>query len=220
MRILLVEDDPDVARAVEGALADHGHKTTWVSDGRMALTAARTSDFDALLLDLGLPGLDGMTVLRTLRAEDNRVPILVLTARDALEARLAGLDAGADDYLVKPFHTAELLARLRAVMRRHAGGGALLTNGRVALDRTTQEAELASGERIRLSKREASLLEAFLTKPGAILSKAALEARVYEDAAPESNALEYILHALRKKLGPGTIENVRGLGWRMPRAEE
>lgn len=220
MRILLVEDDPDVARAVEASLADEGHQTVLVSDGRSALMTVRTSSFDAVLLDLGLPGIDGMTVLRSLRAEGRGVPVLILTARDALEARLSGLDAGADDYLVKPFHTSELLARLRAVMRRHAGGGSALSNGRITLHRDTQEAELASGERIRLSKREAALLEALLIKPGAILSRSSLEARLYEDEPPESNALEYIIHALRKKLGAGAVENVRGLGWRVRRADE
>lgn len=220
MRILLVEDDEDVARAVEGALVSEGHAVTRAADGRFALTAARTEPWDAILLDLGLPCVDGMRVLRTLRSESVSTPVLILTARDALESRLSGLDAGADDYLVKPFHTSELLARLRAVMRRHGGGQSHPTNGVVTLMPEKQEAQLADGSRVRLSKRESALLEALLAKPGTIVSRRQLEARIYEDEVPESNALEYIIHALRKKLGPEVVENVRGLGWRVARGPE
>ena len=204
MRILLVEDDPMIADAVKSALADEAHAVDHVSSGRTALTQLGLSDYQLVLLDLGLPGLDGMSVLRTLRGEGsakNDIPVIILTARDALEDRLNGLDAGADDYLVKPFHMSELLARMRAVMRRRNGAAAnVLSNGDLSLSEAAKTVERA-GQTYTLTKREYALLSALL-------------ARIYAvGEEPDSNAVEYLIHALRKKLGADAVKNVRGLGW-------
>ena len=217
MRILLVEDDPMIADAVKSALADEAHAVDHVSSGRTALTQFGLSDYQLVLLDLGLPGLDGMSVLRTLRGEGsakNDIPVIILTARDALEDRLNGLDAGADDYLVKPFHMSELLARMRAVMRRRNGAAAnVLSNGDLSLSEAAKTVERA-GQTYTLTKREYALLSALLARPGAILSRRALEDRIYAvGEEPDSNAVEYLIHALRKKLGADAVKNVRGLGW-------
>ena len=217
MRILLVEDDPMIADAVKSALADEAHAVDHVSSGQTALTQLKLSDYQLVLLDLGLPGIDGMTVLRTLRGETsqkNDVPVIILTARDALEDRLNGLDAGADDYIVKPFHMSELLARMRAVMRRRNGAAAnILSNGDLSLSEATKSVE-RGGVAYTLTKREYALLSALLARPGAILSRRALEDRIYAvGEEPDSNAVEYLIHALRKKLGADAVKNVRGLGW-------
>lgn len=214
MRILLVEDDPMIAEAVRAALAEETHAVEHVASGDSALTQLRLADYQLVLLDLGLPGLDGMTVLRTLRAARNDIPVIILTARDALDDRLEGLDAGADDYLVKPFHMSELLARMRAVMRRRNGSAAnVLTNGILSLSEESKTVE-RDGRTFTLTKREYALLSALLARPGAILSRRALEDRIYATGEePESNAVEYLIHALRRKLGSDAIKNVRGLGW-------
>lgn len=222
MRILLVEDDPMIGDAVEGALADEMHAVQRVANGLNAMAQLAVNDYQLVLLDLGLPGADGLTVLSKIRAAKNDVPVIILTARDGLPDRLAGLNGGADDYLVKPFHMAELLARIQAVMRRKNGASAdSLTNGVVAVDRTTKTASLVDqpGDPIALTRREYALLCALLTRPGTILSRRALENHIYEPGEePESNAVEFILHSLRKKLGAGAIKNVRGLGWMMPKS--
>ena len=217
MRILLVEDDPMIADAVKSALADEAHAVQLVTNGRNALAQLSVNTYQLVLLDLGLPGVDGMTVLRTLRAEKKDVPVIILTARDALEDRLQGLDAGADDYLGKPFHMSELLARMRAVMRRRNGAADnTLTNGILTLHDDTKSVEI-EGKTLPLTKREFALLSALLARPGAILSRRALEDRIYgAGEEPESNAVEYLIHALRKKLGAEAIRNVRGLGWMVP----
>lgn len=217
MRILLVEDDPMIADAVKSALSDEAHAVQLVTNGRNALAQLAVNTYQLVLLDLGLPGVDGMTVLRTLRAEKKDVPVIILTARDALEDRLQGLDAGADDYLVKPFHMSELLARMRAVMRRRNGAADnTLTNGILTLHVDTKSVEI-EGRTLPLTKREFALLSALLSRPGAILSRRALEDRIYgAGEEPESNAVEYLIHALRKKLGAEAIRNVRGLGWMVP----
>ena len=217
MRILLVEDDPMIADAVKSALSNEAHAVQLVTNGRNALAQLSVNTYQLVLLDLGLPGVDGMTVLRTLRAEKKDVPVIILTARDALEDRLQGLDAGADDYLVKPFHMSELLARMRAVMRRRNGAADnTLTNGILTLHDDTKSVEIA-GKTLPLTKREFALLSALLARPGAILSRRALEDRIYgAGEEPESNAVEYLIHALRKKLGAEAIRNVRGLGWMVP----
>ena len=220
MRILLVEDDPMIADAVKSALSDEAHAVQLVTNGRNALAQLAVNTYQLVLLDLGLPGVDGMTVLRTLRAEKKDVPVIILTARDALEDRLQGLDAGADDYLVKPFHMSELLARMRAVMRRRNGAADnTLTNGILTLHVDTKSVEI-EGRTLPLTKREFALLSALLARPGAILSRRALEDRIYgAGEEPESNAVEYLIHALRKKLGAEAIRNVRGLGWMVPSRE-
>lgn len=214
MRILLVEDDPMIAEAVKGALTDEMHAVHHVSNGKNALAQLGLNNYQMVLLDLGLPGLDGMSILKAIRERADDVPVIILTARDALDDRLAGLDAGADDYLVKPFHVAELLARMRAVLRRRRGATEnRLGNGIVALDAETKAA-IVNGESVPLSRREYALMAALLARPGAILSRRALEDRIYgAGEEPESNAVEYLIHSLRKKLGAQVIKNVRGLGW-------
>ena len=226
--VLLVEDDPMIAQAVRDALVEAGAKVDWAQSGWEATGFLSQGHFDMVLLDLGLPGKDGMSVLTELRQKDTTTPVIILTARDGLDDRLSGLDAGADDYILKPFHMSELLARMRAVMRRRGGGQEsssvkILTNGELTLNCETKTMTLnRNGEisEIALSRREYDLMEALLTRPGAILSRATLEERLYgDDEMPESNALEFIIHGLRKKLGAQAIGNVRGLGWMVQKAK-
>lgn len=219
MRILLVEDDKMIGDVIQQSLKDASYAVDWVRDGQTALDAFDTQRYDAALLDLGLPKKDGFEVLRTLRSKNNPVPLLLVTARDALTDRVQGLDAGADDYLIKPFEMAELLARLRAVIRRKAGVvGPNLSNGHLTLDLSTREAS-CDGKSYRLSGREFALLQALLVRPGAILSRAELEDRIYGwNEEVESNAIEFLIHSLRKKLGSGMIKNIRGVGWMVSKA--
>lgn len=180
MRVLLVEDDPMIGAAIQDALKDASYAADWVKDGRATLTALHGQHYDLTLLDLGLPGKDGLEVLASIRARDNPVPLLIITARDGLEDRLRGLDGGADDYVIKPFEMAELLARMRAVLRRKGGTAApLLSNGIVSLDPATKAARVDDGAPLQLSNREFSLLQALLARPGAILSRSELEDRIY-----------------------------------------
>jgi two-component system OmpR family response regulator len=219
MRVLLVEDDAMIGDAVQAALRDASYAADWVRDGNSALAAVTTQAYDIVLLDLGLPRRDGSEVLASLRVRGNTVPVVIITARGGLEDRLRGLDGGADDYVQKPFEMAELLSRLRAVLRRKDGNPQpLLGNGAVELDPATRQACLRGATPVRLSNREFALLHALLTRPGAILSRAELEDRIYGwGEEVESNAVEYLIHALRRKLGSGTIENVRGVGWMVPK---
>ncbi|MBU0588449.1 MAG: response regulator transcription factor [Gammaproteobacteria bacterium] len=219
MRVLLVEDDLMIGEAVQAALKDASYATDWVQEGQAALSAMTAQHYDIVLLDLGLPGKDGLTVLRSLRGNGNAVPLLIITARDALEDRIRGLDEGADDYVLKPFEMSELLARMRAVQRRKGGMAIpLLSNGRLTLDPATHEACAAGKETVLLSNREFALLQALMVRAGAILSRAELEDRVYGwGEEVESNAIEYLIHALRKKLGSECIKNVRGAGWMVSR---
>jgi len=214
MRVLLVEDDMMIGAAVQEALQDAAYAADWVQNGQSALNALSAQHYDLVLLDLGLPGKDGLTVLSSMRAKGNPVPVLILTARDALEDRVRGLDGGADDYLVKPFEMAELFARVRAVVRRKNGSpNPALSNGMLSLDPVTHEAS-NHGVSVRLSSREFSLLQALLLRPGAILSRGELEDRIYGwQEEVESNAVEFLIHSLRKKLGSDVIKNVRGVGW-------
>lgn len=215
MRVLLVEDDAMIGQAIQDALRDASYATDWVKDGLLALNSAATQRYDIVLLDLGLPGKDGLDVLRLIRARDDAVPLLIITARDGLDTRIQGLDCGADDYLLKPFAMTELLARMRAVLRRKGGSAqSLLSNGVLVLDPATREAAVDGLAAVQLSNREFALLQALMVRPGAILSRAELEDRVYGwGEEVESNAVEYLIHALRKKLGPASIKNVRGVGW-------
>ncbi len=221
MRVLLVEDDPMIGTAMQAALKDASYAADWVVDGQTALDTLACQHYDIILLDLGLPGKDGMTVLSSLRAKGNLAPVLVMTARDGLDDRIRGLDAGADDYVLKPFQMSELLARMRAVLRRKGGNGApVLSNGVISLDPATREATLAGAgagsgaEAVLLSNREFALLHALMLRPGAILSRGELEERIYGwGEEVESNAVEFLIHALRKKLGSTVIKNVRGMGW-------
>ena len=215
MRVLLVEDDAMIGEAIQGALKDASYAVDWVKNGQTALSTLAGQHYDLVLLDLGLPGKDGLEVLASIRAKQNPVPLLIITARDGLEDRLRGLDGGADDYVLKPFEMAELLARMRAVLRRKGGSAqTVLSNGVVSLDPATREAVVKSGAPTQLSNREFSLLQALLVRPGAILSRSDLEDRIYGwGEEVESNAVEFLIHALRRKLGGDVIKNVRGVGW-------
>jgi len=215
MRVLLVEDDPMIGEAIRDALKDASYAVDWVRNGLAALTSIGCQRYDLVLLDLGLPGKDGLEVLDTIRAPGNPVPLLIITARDGLNDRLRGLDGGADDYVLKPFEMAELLARMRAVSRRKAGSAVpLLSNGTVSLDPATREAVVNASPPLQLSSREFALLQALLVRPGTILSRSDLEDRIYGwGEEVESNAVEYLIHSLRRKLGSDIIKNVRGVGW-------
>lgn len=203
-----------IGEAVVQAVRDAGYAADWVRDGAAALLAVRPNVYELVLLDLGLPKTDGVEVLHALRRLSDPVPVLVITARDRVEDRVRGLDAGADDYLVKPFELTELLARMRALARRTGGSGnPVLSNGVLTLDPATREASV-NGAAVRLSGREFGLLQALLIRPGAILSRSELEDRLYGwGNEVESNAVEFLIHALRKKLGATAIKNVRGVGW-------
>ena len=218
MRILLVEDDRMIAAAVSVALKDAAYSVDWVEDGAAASSVLENGKHQAVLLDLGLPKRDGVEVLRRLRQAGNTVPVIVITARDAMDDRIKGLDFGADDYLVKPFDVNELLARLRAVIRRQGGQAApVLTNGIVSLDPATHVAQRGNVAH-PLSAREFALLHALLLRPGAILSRAELEERIYGwNEEVESNAVDFLIHGVRKKLGAEIIKNVRGAGWMVAR---
>ncbi|QEM67342.1 response regulator [Geobacter sp. FeAm09] len=218
MRVLLVEDDRMIGEATMQVLKDAAYAVDWVRDGIQALDAVETGEYEVMLLDLGLPGEDGLVVLERIRSRGDATAVLIVTARDGLDERIRGLDLGADDYLVKPFAAGELLARMRAVARRKGGQAAtLLTNGILCLDPVTKEA--GCGERrCRLSAREFALLQALLVRPGAILSRQDLETRIYGwNEEVESNAVEFLIHSVRKKLGSEAIRNVRGLGWMVDR---
>lgn len=216
MRVLLVEDDAMVGQAVQAGLAQDGFAVDWVTDGEQAETALRVESYELVLLDLGLPRRGGLQVLAGARASGNRVPIMILTARDAVSDRVAGLDAGADDYLIKPFDLEELLARIRALLRRQSGrADPVLAAGAVTLNPATHEV-LLDGEPIHLSNREFALLRALLDRPGSVLSRAQLEEKLYGwNDGVESNSIEVHIHALRKKLGSDLIKNVRGVGYRI-----
>ena len=216
MRLLLVEDDAMIGRAVRQGLGDAGFTVDWATDGRAAELALANGVYDLAVLDLGLPGKDGMTVLRELRARRDPLPVLIVTARDAVPDRIEGLNAGADDYVLKPFDLDELVARVRALLRRQAGGAVpVLQAGELTLDTVRREVFL-EGREIRLSAREFALLEALMRRPGAVLSRERLEDAVYgwgEEVG--SNAVEVHLHNLRRKLGAETILNVRGVGYKV-----
>ncbi|QKE42048.1 MAG: response regulator [Ferrovum myxofaciens] len=218
MRILLVEDDDMIAEAVSLALRDHAYAVDRISDGLAVSGTLQHSDYQAVLLDLGLPGRDGLEVLRRLRLAGQRLPVIIITARDAVEDRIAGLDYGADDYLIKPFDLNELLARLRAVIRRQGGQASpLLSNGDVTLDPATREAGRGK-VRVVLSAREFALLQALLLNPGHILTRHELEEQIYGwNEEVESNAVDFLIHGVRRKLGADVIRNVRGTGWRVER---
>jgi DNA-binding response OmpR family regulator len=218
MRVLLVEDDRMIGDGVRTALAQDGYGVDWVGDGVAASDALRTSNFDLVLLDLGLPRRDGLAVLRELRERHDQTPVIVLTARDEVRDRVAALDAGADDYVVKPFDLDELAARMRSVLRRSAGRGEpCLEHNGIRLDPVTH-AVSCNGAPVQLSAREFAVLEALLQRPGAVLSRAQLEDRLYGwDDAIESNAIEVYIHALRRKLGADAIRTLRGVGYFVPR---
>ena len=219
MRALLIEDDPMISAAIEVALRDAAYAVDLVRDGETADRVLRDGQHQIVLLDIGLPGRDGLSVLQRLRERGDRVPVLLITARDAAADRVRGLDLGADDYVVKPFDMDELLARMRAVVRRHGGQAATeLGNGDVGLDPATREAR--RGElHVVLTAREFALLHALLLRPGTILTRAQLEDRLYGwNEEVESSAVDFLIHGVRRKLGADVIKNVRGAGWMVDRA--
>jgi two-component system, OmpR family, response regulator QseB len=218
MRVLLVEDDRMIAQGLQTALHQDGYVVDWVGDGRAAAEALHSSRFDLVLLDLGLPERDGLTVLRDLRRRDDATPVIILTARDDRQDRIDGLDAGADDYIVKPFDLDEVAARMRSVLRRASGrGDPCIRSGAICLNPATHVVE-RDGVPVQLSAHEYAVLEALLQRPGAILSRAQLEDRLYGwDAQVESNAVEVYIHSLRRKLGSEAIRTLRGVGYFVPK---
>ena len=219
MRVLLVEDDRQIGEAVADLLRSETYAVDWVKDGGSADTALRSQAYDLVLLDLGLPGRDGLDVLRALRARKQVMPVLIATARDAVAQRIAGLDAGADDYLVKPYDGDELLARLRALLRRAAGRAEpVYEHLGVSIDPATRQV-MVRGEAVSLSAREWAVLQALLARPGQVLSRAQIEDKLYGWGDEiSSNAVEVYIHGLRKKLGAELILNVRGVGYMVPKA--
>jgi two-component system response regulator QseB len=220
MRVLVVEDDPMIGRAVADGLAGDGYAVDWVRDGAAAELALLHGPYDLAVLDLGLPRKDGFDVLKALRRARIEVPVLIMTARDAVADRVAGLDHGADDYLVKPFDLDELLARARAVVRRRAGRASPeIVFGALTLDPVKRSVSFR-GSPVELSAREFAVLEALMRDPGAVVSRGRLEDSVYgwgEEVG--SNSVEVHLHHLRRKLDPGLIRNVRGVGYRVARID-
>jgi two-component system response regulator QseB len=216
MRVLLVEDDQMIGRAVSTGLTDAGFSVDWVVDGRAADLSLAVDVYDIAVLDLGLPKKDGMAVLATLRASAKPTPVLIATARDSVADRIAGLNAGADDYVVKPFDLDELIARVRAVLRRHAAAASsLLVCGRLTLD-PLRKLVTFRDQPVVLSAREFALLEVLMQRPGAVLSRKKLEESIYNwDDDLGSNAVEVHIHRLRKKLDVDVIRNVRGVGYRV-----
>jgi two-component system, OmpR family, response regulator QseB len=220
MRVLIVEDDPLLGDALVAGLKQRGFEPDWVQDGREAQIVMRVEPFAAIILDLGLPGLTGLELLRTERARGNKVPVLILTARDAVQDRIKGLDSGADDYVVKPMDLDELAARLRALVRRSKGEPApLLHVGAVALDPAARTVT-RDGQAIDLQPREFTLLQELMLNAGRVLSRQQLEERMYRwGEEVESNAVEVHVHHLRRKLGADIVKTIRGVGYVLPRGE-
>ena len=218
MRILLVEDDALLGDGAKAGLAQAGFAVDWVKDGVAAELALETTDYAAVVLDLGLPRLSGLELLRRARAAGAKVPVLILTARDAVEDRIKGLDSGADDYLVKPFDLHELAARLRALVRRSGGEAApMLRVGELELDPAAHRAQFR-GTPVELAGREFALLHTFMLNAGRVMSREQLAERLYAwGEEVESNAIDVHVHHLRRKLSPVTIRTVRGVGYLMPR---
>jgi two-component system OmpR family response regulator/two-component system response regulator QseB len=221
MRILVVEDDALLGDALQAGLEQAGFAADWVRDGPSALHAIASEPYGAVVLDLGLPRLSGLDVLKTVRSRGNNVPVLVLTARDAIDDRVRGLDAGADDYVVKPVDLAELAARLRALARRAAGDATpSLTVGEITLDPASREVAFR-GAPVVLQPREFALLHELMRNAGRVLSREQLESRLYGfGEEPGSNAVEVYVHHLRRKLAPDLIRTIRGVGYLMPRARD
>lgn len=219
MRVLLIEDDLMIGESVRTALRQDGFAVDWARDGKSADLALQAERYDMALLDLGLPSRDGLEVLRALRARKDRTPVLIVTARDAVQERVRGLDAGADDYLVKPFDLDELAARMRSLARRSAGRAEpVIEHFEVTFNPATREVMLR-GKPVILSQRELAVLEALLRRPGAVLSRAQLEERLYGWGEEiESNAVEVYVHGLRRKLGIDFIRTVRGVGYMVPKS--
>lgn len=214
MKLLLVEDDTLIGETLAETLRDRAFATDWVKDGAAADNTLKNHAYDLVILDLGLPKRSGMEVLRNVRLRRDTVPILILTARDAIDDRVRGLNEGADDYVLKPFDLTELLARIAALLRRSAGHAEIAFEiGNVVIKPASREVSV-DGKRVELSGREWSVLEPLITRPGVVLSRAQLEEKVFawnDDLG--SNAIEVYVHSLRRKLGPGIIRNMRGIGY-------
>ena len=220
MRVLIVEDDPLLGDALTAGLKQRGFESDWVQDGRDAQAAIRVEPFAAIVLDLGLPGLSGLELLRGERGRGNKVPVLILTARDAVQDRITGLDSGADDYVVKPTDLDELAARLRALVRRSKGEPApLLRIGSLVLDPAARTVT-RDGHVVDLQPREFTLLQELMLNAGRVLSREQLEERLYRwGEEVESNAVEVHIHHLRRKLGVDVVKTIRGVGYMVPRGE-
>jgi DNA-binding response OmpR family regulator len=218
MRILVVEDDMLLGDGIKAGLAQAGYSIDWVKDGVSADLALKDTRYDAVVLDLGLPRLAGLEVLKRLRERANAVPVLILTARDTIEDRVTGLDSGADDYVLKPFDLHELGARLRALLRRAAGQAApRLTVGELELDAAAHEVKY-NGQTLDLSPREFALLHALMLNAGRVLTREQLSERLYAWGDEiESNAIDVHIHHLRRKISPDCIRTLRGVGYLMPR---
>lgn len=219
MRVLLIEDDTMIGEGLARTFAAEGIPLDWVRNGDDAEAALRDGGHALVLLDLGLPGADGLNLLRVARGRGIDTPVLVITARDEVDSRVAGLDLGADDYLVKPFLNRELLARMRAVLRRRVGrANARLVAGPMELDTETHELTHADLAAV-LSAREYALMYALMERPGRILSRAQIEERIYGwGEEVESNAVDVLILGIRRRVGKGAILNVRGSGWMVPKA--
>jgi len=216
MRILLVEDDAMIGKAVRQGLLQAGFTVDWAGDGRDGELSLANGVYDLAILDLGLPRRDGMSILTGLRGRGHALPVLIISARDTVRDRILGLEAGADDYMLKPFDLDEMVARVRALLRRHGGSGSpIFKCGAVSLDPVRKQVS-QGGDPVELSAKEFAVLEALMRRPGAVLSCKQLEESIYGwDNPVESNAIEVHLHHLRKKLGVGVIKNVRGVGYRV-----
>jgi two-component system response regulator QseB len=221
MRILLVEDDQVLGEGIKTALDREGYQTDWLKSGLQAKQALLTEEFELVILDLGLPDIDGIDILKGARKSGLNIPILILTARDTVEDKIAGLDTGADDYLIKPFELSELKARLRALgRRRHGHVEPVFEHGRITYNPASLEVTL-DGKLIELSRRETTLFAEFLNNPNRVMSKAKLEDVVYGwDIEVESNSIEVHVHHLRKKLYTGIIKTVRGVGYKLESHEK
>lgn len=215
MRALLVEDDKLLASGIQRALQREGFHVDWLDNGALAFTALQTDTFDIVILDLGLPGMDGIEVLAKTRKEQNNTPVLILTARDTVDDRVKGLDSGADDYLVKPFELAELKARIRALTRRNQGNASpVISFGAITLDPASHEVSYQQ-QVVSVSRREYTLLLEFLSQPGRIFTRKQLEEKLYGwDDGVSSNSLEVHISNIRKKLYPGLLKTVRGVGYK------
>lgn len=214
MRVLVVEDDLMIGESLSEALQDEAYTVDWVKDGRQAILTLRVQPYDIILLDLGLPEVDGMGVLTAMRDAKIDTPVLILTARDQLKDRITGLDSGADDYVVKPFELAEVFARMRVLVRRAQGkADNHVVVGNLSLD-TAHKRVMMAGNPIDLTAKEHMLLTTFMHAPEKVMSKTELEDSLYGwGGEVESNAIEFLIHSLRKKVGQDRIKNVRGLGW-------
>lgn len=214
MRVLLVEDDLMIGESLSDALQDEAYTVDWVKNGRQAILTLKVQPYDIVLLDLGLPEIDGMGVLTTIRDAKIDTPVLIITARDEVKDRIAGLDLGADDYVVKPFELGEVFARMRVLIRRAQGkANNQISVGNLNLD-TAQKRVVMDSNPVDLTAKEYMLLTTFMLSPEKVMSKTELEDSLYGwGGEVESNAIEFLIHSLRKKVGQQRIKNVRGLGW-------